>query len=81
MKIFREIDNALVGEFQFSDFKQSLNFVLEVARISEEQNHHPDIDIRYDRVRLSLSTHDAGDTVTEKDYQLAKSIEEISEMK
>jgi 4a-hydroxytetrahydrobiopterin dehydratase len=60
----------LVRTFQFSDFRAALSFVNAVAELAENANHHPDIDIRYNRVRLALMTHDAGG-ITEKDVDLA----------
>ena len=60
----------LVKTFQFRHFRESLAFVNKVGELSESAGHHPDIDIRYNRVRLSLSTHDAGG-ITAKDFDLA----------
>jgi 4a-hydroxytetrahydrobiopterin dehydratase len=62
--------NELVRTFQFQDFRQALSFVNKVGELAEEAGHHPDIDIRYNRVRLGLTTHDAGG-MTEKDFDLA----------
>jgi len=60
----------LVRTFTFSDFRAALVFVNHVGDLAETAGHHPDIDIRYNRVRLSLVTHDAGG-LTEKDFALA----------
>ena len=60
----------LVRTFTFTDFRAALAFVNHVADLAEAAGHHPDIDIRYNRVRLSLVTHDAGG-LTEKDFALA----------
>lgn len=60
----------LVRTFTFTDFRAALAFVNHVADLAEAAGHHPDIDIRYNRVRLSLVTHDAGG-ITEKDFALA----------
>jgi 4a-hydroxytetrahydrobiopterin dehydratase len=60
----------LVKTFSFKDFRQALGFVNRVGEAAETAGHHPDIDIRYNRVRLSLVTHDAGG-LTEKDFALA----------
>ncbi|HEX9188974.1 MAG TPA: 4a-hydroxytetrahydrobiopterin dehydratase [Vicinamibacteria bacterium] len=57
----------------FPDFKGSMAFVDRVAALAEEADHHPDIDIRYSRVTLVLSTHDAGG-LTARDFALAESI-------
>jgi 4a-hydroxytetrahydrobiopterin dehydratase len=60
----------LVKTFQFNDFRASLHFVNQVGELAEAAGHHPDIDIRYNRVRLALVTHDAGG-LTGKDFDLA----------
>ena len=60
----------LVRTFQFKDFRASMAFVNKVADLAEEAGHHPDIDIRYNKVRLALVTHDAGG-LTGKDFDLA----------
>jgi 4a-hydroxytetrahydrobiopterin dehydratase len=60
----------LVRTFQFKDFRAAMGFVNKVADLAEEAGHHPDIDIRYNRVRLGLVTHDAGG-LTAKDFGLA----------
>ena len=60
----------LVRTFQFADFRAALRFVNSVGELAETAGHHPDIDIRYNRVRLALVTHDAGG-LTGKDFDLA----------
>lgn len=60
--------------YQFPDFKQAVAFVNRVAEIAEAANHHPDIDIRYNKVTIGLTTHDEGG-VTEKDIDEAGRIE------
>jgi 4a-hydroxytetrahydrobiopterin dehydratase len=62
--------------FQFEDFKGALRFVNKVAALAEDAGHHPDIDIRYNRVRLGLVTHDAGG-LTSKDFGLAAAIDKL----
>lgn len=70
-----QIENGqLVKTFQFKFFRGSLDFVNRVGELAEQAGHHPDIDIRYNRVRLSLTTHDAGG-LTEMDFELAAKIE------
>lgn len=56
--------------FEFTDFNESIGFVNRVALEAEKANHHPDIDIRWNKVTLTLSTHSEGG-LTEKDLQLA----------
>ena len=67
----------LVKEYRFPTFRDAIVFVNRVAGLADDFDHHPDIDIRYDRVKLSLSTHDAGG-VTERDLSLADSIDHSS---
>ncbi len=66
-----QIENGeLVKSFSFKNFVEALRFVNRLGEAAEKAGHHPDIDIRYNRVRLALVTHDAGG-ITEKDFQLA----------
>ncbi|MBT8486982.1 MAG: 4a-hydroxytetrahydrobiopterin dehydratase [Phycisphaerales bacterium] len=65
---------ALVCTFSFEDFVNAMGFVSRVADLAEEHQHHPDIMIRYNKVTLTLSTHDAGG-LTEKDFALARDID------
>lgn len=60
----------LTRNFKFEDFLGSMRFVNKVAELAEKAGHHPDIDIRYNKVRLVLVTHDAGG-LTKKDFDLA----------
>ena len=66
-------ENAAVitRTYQFKDFVAAMQFVNTVARLAEEAWHHPDIDIRWNKVTLALTTHDEGG-LTEKDFTLAK---------
>ena len=66
--------DTLVKVFTFPRFSDGIAFVNRVARIADEMDHHPDIDIRYTKVTLTLSTHDAGG-VTKTDLELAERIE------
>ena len=62
--------------FEKKDFAGAMGFVTSVALLSEKGNHHPDIDIRWNKVTISLSTHSAGG-LTEKDFSLAQKIEAL----
>lgn len=66
----------LIRVFQFPDFRAALRFVNAVGELAEMAGHHPDIYIRYNRVRLALVTHDAGG-ITEKDLGLARDINNL----
>jgi 4a-hydroxytetrahydrobiopterin dehydratase len=59
--------------FNFTDFREAMSFVNSVAAVAERAGHHPDIDIRYNKVKLALTSHDAGG-ITEKDFALAGEI-------
>lgn len=65
--------DQLTSTFEFADFKGSIAFVRKVAIIAEEQEHHPDILIKYNKVKISCFTHDAS-KITELDFKLAISI-------
>ena len=66
--------DRLVKTYSFPAFRDSIVFVNRVATLADGADHHPDIDIRYDRVRIGLSTHDAGG-ITAKDTALAEKID------
>jgi 4a-hydroxytetrahydrobiopterin dehydratase len=67
----------LVRTFQFEKFPDAVAFVDKVAVLAEEAGHHPDIDIRYNRVRLALVTHDAGG-LTGKDFAVAAGADKLA---
>jgi 4a-hydroxytetrahydrobiopterin dehydratase len=69
-------DQTICADFQFPEFLQAIAFVNRVAEIAEERNHHPDIQIHWRTVRLSLTTHSAGG-LTELDFALAEKIQEF----
>lgn len=75
---WKESSEGLKKTFAFKNFKESLKFVNEVGDLAETLNHHPDIDIRYNKVHLTTITHDAGNKVTEKDVKLAEKIDGIN---
>jgi len=66
--------NTLVKEFQFASFRNAIVFVNRLATIADEAHHHPDIDIRYQTVRVALTTHDSGG-LTPKDLSVAETID------
>ena len=70
--------NQIVKTFTRADFAQAMVFVNEVAAAAEAAGHHPDIDIRWNRVTLALSSHDEGG-LTERDFQLAARIQELDQ--
>ena len=68
---------AIQRPFQFADFKAAMAFVNKIADAAESANHHPDIDIRYNNVILSLVSHDSGG-VTQRDVRMAEKINQIA---
>lgn len=68
-------NKAIRRTYQFPNFLSSVRFVTYVAELAESMEHHPDIDIRYNKVTLTLSTHDAGG-VTDKDFALVSLIDQ-----
>lgn len=70
-------DDKLTKLFEFKDFRDAMAFLMRLAFEVEEKNHHPEIENVYNKVRLSLTTHDADNKVTEKDALLARQIEKL----
>ncbi|MEL6275461.1 MAG: 4a-hydroxytetrahydrobiopterin dehydratase, partial [Bacteroidota bacterium] len=72
-----EANNQLSAKFKFADFREAFAFMTEVAFAAEELGHHPEWTNVYNTVSIYLSTHDAGNIITEKDHQLASAIDSI----
>ncbi len=72
-----ETDNKLYRKFEFADFSEAFAFMTRVAIEAEKMNHHPLWSNVWNRVEIWLSTHDAGDVVTEKDKKLAEHIDKL----
>jgi len=75
--MWKEEDNKLKKTFEFSDFSEAFAFMCRVAFLAEAQGHHPNWSNVYNKVFIELTTHDAGDTVTDRDRKLAKAIDKI----
>ena len=75
--MWKEENDQMVQHFEFADFIEAFEFLKKVAELAEEHHHHPEIYNVYNKVTLKLSTHDAGDVVTEKDRKLAEAIDRI----
>ena len=69
-----ELNGAIQRTFAFKDFVEAMRFVNDVAAQAEKEQHHPDILIRWNKVTLTLSTHDSGG-ITVKDFELAKRVD------
>jgi 4a-hydroxytetrahydrobiopterin dehydratase len=74
---FNETDGALHAELTFADFAEAFAFMTRVGLIAQEQQHHPDMAISWNKVTITITTHDAGNTVTDKDRKLAGAIEAL----
>lgn len=75
--MWKEESNFLKRSFTFSNFSEAFAFMTQVALIAEKQDHHPNWSNVWNKVNIELTTHSAGNTVTEKDWELAKGIDAI----
>ncbi|WP_297336701.1 4a-hydroxytetrahydrobiopterin dehydratase [Algoriphagus sp.] len=75
--MWKEEDNTLKRTFKFNDFQEAFAFMTRVAFLAESQQHHPNWSNVYNTVEIELTTHDADNTVTEKDRKLAQAIDAI----
>ena len=69
--------DSLVRELKFANFREAVGFVVRLAFEAEAANHHPDVDIRYNTVRLVLSTHSEGG-ITSNDVDLARTVQSLA---
>lgn len=77
--MWQEVKNRLQATFKFKDFTEAFAFMTEVAFLAEKQQHHPDWSNVWNSVEINLTTHDAGNIVTDKDRALAEAIERVYE--
>lgn len=75
--MWKEQNNQLVRNFEFKDFVEAFAFMTKVAILAEKHNHHPEWSNVYNKLEIRLSTHDAGDVITEKDRKLAAAIDAL----
>ena len=75
--MWKEEENSLHQKFEFKDFSEAFSFMTRVALAAEKMNHHPTWTNTWNTVDIWLNTHDAGNTVTERDHKLAKAIDKI----
>jgi 4a-hydroxytetrahydrobiopterin dehydratase len=78
-KQWEEIDNKLYKIIIFKDFQEAFAFMAKVAKLAEREAHHPRWCNEYNKLEIWLSTHDAGNVVTDKDRNLAKLIDQLME--
>lgn len=75
--MWKEENNSLKRSFKFKDFSEAFAFMTRVALIAEKMDHHPNWSNVYNAVTIELSTHDAGNKVTDRDRKLASAIDEL----
>jgi 4a-hydroxytetrahydrobiopterin dehydratase len=75
--MWQEQKNTLHKKFEFKDFSEAFAFMTRVALAAEKMDHHPKWTNEYNKVEFWLSSHDAGDIVTEKDRKLSKIIDKL----
>jgi 4a-hydroxytetrahydrobiopterin dehydratase len=75
--MWKEEANSLHKKFEFKDFNEAFAFMTKVALVAEKMNHHPKLTNVWNTVELWLSTHDAGNIVTDKDRKLAEKIDTL----
>lgn len=75
--MWKEENNQLEREFEFADFQEAFAFMTRVAFLAEKAGHHPNWSNVYNKVTIALTTHDAGNVVTDKDRKLAASIDQL----
>ncbi len=67
--------SLLKKEFQFKSYLKTISFVNAIAWVANSVNHHPDLEVSFSKCVVKITTHDNGNTLSEKDYQLAKAID------
>ncbi|MCF8332681.1 MAG: 4a-hydroxytetrahydrobiopterin dehydratase [Bacteroidales bacterium] len=75
--MWKEENNMLVRTFKFDDFVQAFSFMTQVAMLAEKMDHHPNWENTFNQVTIRLTSHDAGDVITEKDRKLASQIDKL----
>jgi 4a-hydroxytetrahydrobiopterin dehydratase len=76
---WQETESGLYKKYEFTDFKTAMQFMFDASEIINKENHHPKWTNEYNIVQIWLSTHDSGNNITEKDYDLAKKIDSVIE--
>jgi|TARA_B110000483_G_scaffold214784_1_gene264901 4a-hydroxytetrahydrobiopterin dehydratase len=76
--MWKQVEDALVAELVFKNFVDAFAFMTDVAALAEKHDHHPEWSNVYNRVTIRLTTHDAGNQVTDNDRKLAEAIEALA---
>ncbi len=75
--MWKEQNNQLIKKLEFNNFSEAFAFLTRVAMLSEQHNHHPHLTNEYNKVEIRLSTHDAGNIITDKDRKLSAKIDDL----
>lgn len=75
--MWQEINNSLYKKFEFKDFSEAFSFMTRVALAAEKMNHHPKWTNEYNKIEIWLSSHDAGNIITDKDKKLSEAIDKL----
>jgi len=78
MQLWVLSDNKLTKTFEFTTFEEAIDFMVRASKVISELDHHPEWTNVYNRVMVSLCTHDAGNAVTQKDHDLATALDQVS---
>lgn len=76
---WQETGESLIGNFKFENFNQAFGFITQIALLAEKMNHHPTIENTYNKVKITLTTHDEGNKVTDKDRKMKSDIDSFIE--
>jgi 4a-hydroxytetrahydrobiopterin dehydratase len=78
MQLWVLSDNKLTKTFEFTTFEEAIDYMVRASKVISELDHHPEWTNVYNRVMVSLCTHDAGNVVTQKDHDLASALDQVS---
>lgn len=70
-------DDQLIAKFELADFSEVQAKIKEIMKIADEQNHHPTVTFSYKTIEIKTVTHDAGNTLTDRDFELAKAVSSV----
>ena len=72
-----EVDGTLTRQFELTNFVDAFGFVTQVALVAQRLDHHPDITISWNKVTITTTSHDAGNSITDRDHKLVAAIEKL----
>jgi 4a-hydroxytetrahydrobiopterin dehydratase len=75
--MWKEEDNRLIADLEFKNFEAAIDYMVKAAKVIEQHNHHPEWSNVYNKIHIELTTHDAGNVVTDKDRNLAQALAQL----